>query len=258
MLTPTRFASSSVLLACALALGATLAPGLAAAQGGGTIVIEGTLTFGAPAPPAPPPAVALPTAPAPDAPPVVIVAPAPQSIMATPAAAPTLTLAPAPISRAPSSVPTLAVVRQGEVSLEAPRTRRRWGLVGAGAGIAIGAYALNVVGSLLWMAIPTGITSTDFIAPTWNGHREELLLWSLVPVVGPLAQIAYAEADWHAPLFVAASVLEIAGFVMAIVGTASRERVAPRSDRAGAPGATVTVVPYASGTGGGLSLAGSF
>ncbi len=253
MLTPTRFASS-LLLACALVLGALIAPGLAAAQTGGTIIIEGTLTFGVPPAAPPPPPVVLPTAPAPETPPVVVLAPEAQSIAAAPVATPTPAVAlPAFV---PGRVPTVTVVPQGEASLEAPRTRRRWGLVGAGAGIAIGAYALNVVGSLLWMAIPTGVTSTDFIAPTWNGHREELLLWSLVPVVGPLAQIAYAEEDWQSALFVAASALEIAGFVMAIVGTASRVPGAPR--RAAPPGATVTVVPYASETSGGLSLAGSF
>lgn len=198
-----------------------------------TVVIEGTVTFGA--------------VPAPSAPVVAPLAPAP---VLAPMVGP-----PVVASAAPQTLATTAPPPEASPELARPRTTRDWRLVGAGAGLALGSYVLNLVGTLFWVAIPNGASSIDPITPTWN-HREELFFWSLVPVAGPLAQIGYAEEDWQVGLFIGSSLLQIAGFAMAIAGTARRIEVTPREGAAPAPG--VSVVPYASSTGAGLTVAGTF
>src|ERR1700761_3154317 len=49
----------------------------------------------------------------------------------------------------------------------APQTRPIWRAVAAGAGLLGGAWALDVVGTALWAAVPTGVSSS-FLVPTWN------------------------------------------------------------------------------------------
>ncbi|MFO0684328.1 MAG: hypothetical protein U0234_19910 [Sandaracinus sp.] len=134
----------------------------------------------------------------------------------------------------------------------APRTRPIWSLVGVGAGLFAGGYALNLVGSGLWMLVPTGVYASDLLVPTWNGHRSEFFYWSTVPLIGPFFQIGYAEEDWMAPLLVIDGVLQIGGLVTALVGTFARESVPPRG------GASIQVVPMLSAQNVGLVAAGTF
>lgn len=227
-----RLASASIVLMLAGAL-ASAAPVQAQASGTLVITIEGSL-----GPSAPPEAPAVEVPP----PPVVVVepaAPVAPAVVAAPVAAPApLVLTPA----APAVYgQTQALALDGAATpTEAPRMRRRWGLVGAGAGMALGAYALNIGGTVLALALPT-----------YNSNRGNLFFASLVPIAGPLMQIGFRDGDWQIPLFLASSALQIAGWIMAFVGTFSRVPVEAEET-------AFMVLPYATEDGAGLTAGGTF
>lgn len=234
-----RFASTHALLVASFScLGSLAAPDSASAQAtGGTIVIEGTFTLTIPTPPPSYGSAAVPEAPtvaspyAPPAPPLVTVLPP------GPPTAPPRTLA--------AFGPRAA---QADVTAEPTRTRRRWGLVATGAGLLLGGYALSISGAL------SGVTTTAGV-----GGRDEQEAWSFVPIIGPLVGMVDAGDDFQVPVLLAAFALEAAGLVMAIVGTASRVAVRPRPGRdERSPTQSVSVVPYASGTGAGIAIGGAF
>lgn len=143
-------------------------------------------------------------------------------------ASPTVTAVPA---RGPELAP----------EVDAPvRTRRRWGLVTAGAVMLGAGWALNIGGSALWSIMPTQ-------------HDPEYFGLSLIPVIGPFAQLAnLGGQDWQIPILLTMGAVQATGLVLAIVGTATTEEV--RDAAATAP----VVVPYASADGAGASLAMAF
>ncbi len=169
------------------------------------------------------------------------------SVLASSTASAQILIAPTP---PPSSRVTIA-----EAPLEsAPHQRPLWRAVAAGAGLLGGAWALNVVGSGLWMLAPTGVASADLLVPTWNGHAAAFFDWSLVPIVGPFAQMAYVDhPEWQLPLLAIDGLLQIAGLVTAIVGQVSRETVTRDDD-----GPQISVVPAVSAQSLGLNVTGSF
>jgi hypothetical protein len=220
------------------------------AQASGTVVITIEGTFTVPSAPVPPTAPLLapaesaavelappapPSAPPPAPPPAPLLAPIP-----------TVVLAPVPPAYGPQTYAPQTYEPSSSVAYAptdaAPRARRRWGLVASGAAMVIAAYALNIGGTLLALALPFS-----------NGHRDQLFGSALVPVAGPLLQIAYRDADWQIPFYLVSSGLQIAGFVMAFVGTFTTTTVA--ADDATA---TLSVTPYATGDGAGLMAAGTF
>jgi hypothetical protein len=211
------------------------------AQASGTVVITIEGTFTVPSAPAPPTA---PLAPAESAA-VELAPPAPPPAPLL-APIPTVVLAPVPPAYGPQTYVTQTYEPSSSVAYAptdaAPRVRRRWGLVASGAAMVIAAYALNIGGTLLALALPFS-----------NGHRDQLFGSALVPVAGPLLQIAYRDADWQIPFYLVSSGLQIAGFVMAFVGTFTTTTVA--ADDATA---TLSVTPYATGDGAGLMAAGTF
>lgn len=232
----------NLLLGFASLLLAAPAAAQAPTSGTITIVIEGSfgVDLGAPTPP-PPPVVVV--EPAPATPP----APAPAPTTAMPTAPSSYQLSAGAVLRpAPVAEPTLAPVYVPDsptappAAPERPRYRRRVGLMVGGAVMFAGAWGLNIGGTLLAMTLPF-----------YNEHRDDLFFSSLIPVVGPLVQIGFRDDDWQIPFFVGASALQVAGLVMAIVGTVSRVRVEDEET-------PVTVVPYASGDGAGVNLLGSF
>jgi hypothetical protein len=201
----------------------------ALAQGGSlTITIEGSFGSDLAAP-----------APAEPAPPVVVLEPARGPMPTAPSGyqldASTVLSAPAP-----AYAPPEVYEAPPAPAPEAPRYRRNVGLMVGGAVMFGGMWALNIGGTLLAMTIPT---------TNWN--RGNLFFSSLVPIGGPLAQIAFRDGDWQIPFFVAASAVQLTGLILAIVGTASRVPVEE-------PEETISVVPYASGEGAGLNVLGSF
>ena len=237
---PTTPALVAAVLCAALAIPA----GARAQAAGGTIVLEGTFTLTIPAPPP-----SYGTAPAPGAPPVASpyatpappiaspYAPAPPIVTVLPPSPPAAT----PRSFAPYMPPAAA---QGDVALAAPRMRRRWGLVGLGTGFALGGYALAISGAL------SGLTTSS-----GGGDAG----WSFIPVVGPLIQLEDVDNGWLVPLLIVEFGLQTAGFIMAIVGTASRRPVRERrGHEEPAPTAAPTIVPYASSTGAGVAIGGAF
>lgn len=115
-----------------------------------------------------------------------------------------------------------AVDAPGPQELVPPRSRggrRDWALIGAGAGMALGGWALNVVGSLLWVLWPG----------SWGNDNTPYLSWATVPVAGPIMQLTTSSSEeWQAPIAVIISGVQLAGWIMAIVGTASpSDEVAP-------------------------------
>lgn len=118
-------------------------------------------------------------------------------------------------------------------------SRRDWALIGAGAGMALGGWALNVVGSLFWVLWPG----------SWGNDNTPYLAWSTVPVVGPLVQLTTESSEeWQAPIAVIVSAVQLAGWVMAIAGTASPTEDAP----------DVSVLPVVSDGYAGISAGGRF
>jgi hypothetical protein len=190
-----------------------------------TVTIEGSLgrDLAAPRPPAP----ALPS------PPVVVLERAAGALPATPAA---YQLDAAAVR--PSEGP--AVYVPPAVSEGPPRYRRRVGLIVGGAVMLAGAWALNIGG-----------TAFALLMPTYNAHRDELMASAFVPIIGPLAQIAFRDDDWQIPIFAVASAIQLTGLVLAITGTVSRVRVEE-------PERQLAVLPYAGPGGGGVTLLGSF
>jgi hypothetical protein len=119
------------------------------------------------------------------------------------------------------------------------RTRPRWRLVAAGAVMLGAAWALNLAGSAIWSIMPTQ-------------HDPDYLPWALVPIVGPFAQLANLEGeDWQRPVLALIGGAQIAGLVLAIVGTATRQEVTQSEPE-------VFVAPYASTEGAGASVAVTF
>lgn len=212
---------------------------VSAQDAGTTIVLDGRLTFegtitltippgyeSLPSPvPAPPatsgaPATSVPVAPPPptyEGPPIVTVVPG----VAPPAAAQEQ------VHDAPS------------VDAAPVRTRPRGGLLGGGIALLLGGYAL---------AIGMGLDAPG---------RPEQAGWSFMPLAGPLIQLSYGEAEWRAPFFVLAPVMQLAGAIVTLIGAASRVPVeAPGTPPSG--GGQVRVVPYASTEGAGVALDGAF
>jgi len=88
--------------------------------------------------------------------------------------------------------------------------RRDWGMIGAGAGMAIGGWALNVVGSLFWVLWPG----------SWENDNTGYPSWSTVPVAGPVIQLTEPSSEeWQAPVAVITSAVQLAGWIMAIAAT---------------------------------------
>jgi hypothetical protein len=176
-------------------------------------------------------------------PPVVLVEPARGAMPTAPSG---YQLRASEVLRVPSAAlepvtPALAPTTAYEPPRDAaPRYRRRAGLMVAGAVMLGGMWALNIGGTLLAMSMPV---------TNWN--RTHLFFSSLVPVAGPLAQIAFRDADWQIPFFVVASAVQLTGLILAIAGTASRVRVEEPED-------ALAVLPYASGDGAGLNVLGAF
>lgn len=197
-----------------------------------TITIEGSFGADLDAP--------VPAAPAAEPPPPVVVLEPARGSMPTAPSGYQLD-ATAVLTPAPASAPAVVTPYEAPPRSEAPpRYRRNVGLMVGGAVMFGGMWALNIGGTLLAMTIPTS---------NWN--RSNLFFSSLVPIAGPLAQIAFRDGDWQIPFFVAASAVQLTGLILAIVGTASRVPVET-------PEETVTVLPYASGDGAGLNVLGSF
>lgn len=157
--------------------------------------------------------------------PAPTVAPAPSTVMV---------VAPAPSSYAPTYAPVLDT---------APRTRPVWRAVGIGAGMLGASWALNVVGSGLWMLAPS----------SWN-RDGEFFYWSLVPLVGPWAQMgSMTDPSWQTPLLALDGLVQLAGFVTAIVGQCAHETVEPRATEG-----SLAVVPLLSPQMIGLAATGTF
>ena len=169
-------------------------------------------------------------------------APPPPVLLVEPARGP-LPSAPSAYQLDPASVlrpaPALYVPPAAE-RVAAPRYRRRVGLIVSGAVLLGGMWALNLGGTAFAMAMPSG-----------NAHREELGYAGFLPIVGPLAQIAFRDDDWQIPLFAVASAVQLTGLVLAIVGSVSRVPVDVAEQG-------VTIVPYASAAGAGLNVVGGF
>src|SRR5262249_45956360 len=126
---------------------------------------------------------------------------------------------------------------------DAPRTRPVWRAVGIGAAIFGASWALNVVGSGLWMLAPE----------SWN-RSGDFFYWSLVPLVGPWAQMgSMTEPSWQTPVLAIDGLLQLAGFITAIIGQSTRETVVTRDT---AP--TFALIPTVSSSTVGLAMAGTF
>lgn len=131
---------------------------------------------------------------------------------------------------------TLLPVQQPEQDV---RTRPRWGLAIGGGVMTLVAYGVNIGGSAIW-----------YTTSIFTGQRADYFHWSLVPVVGPFVQMGFVQGeDWQIPILAVVGAAQIAGIVMAIVGTASREVVEPPA---------LAVAPYATQDGGGLTVAGAW
>ncbi len=117
--------------------------------------------------------------------------------------------------------------------------RRDWALVGAGAGMAIGSWALNIVGSLFWVLWPG----------SWGNDNSGYLAWATVPIAGPFLQLTEQSAEeWQIPVAVVSSAVQLAGWIMAIAGTASSSDAVPE----------VAVLPVVTEGYAGLSAGGRF
>jgi hypothetical protein len=142
---------------------------------------------------------------------------------------------------APASAQTLVVV---DVAARAPaaadiETGPDWDVVGIGAAMLAGSWALNVAGSALWSIAPTQ-------------HDSDYFAWSLVPVAGPFVQMAnLAGNDWQIPILAVAGATQTIGLLVALVGSATQG--APRTQSV-----NLRATPYASADGAGLALAASF
>jgi len=130
----------------------------------------------------------------------------------------------------------------GPEAITPPRARgprRDWALVGAGAGMAIGGWAVNIVGSLFWALWPG----------TWGNDNSGYLAWATVPVVGPFLQLSEQSAEeWQIPVAVISSAVQLAGWIMAIAGTASSSDDIPE----------VAVLPVVADGYAGISAGGRF
>ena len=144
-----------------------------------------------------------------------------------------------PDAPAPAQPTLVRVQPQAEQGLIAPRTRPRWGLAIGGGVMTLVAYGVNIGGSAIW-----------YTTSIFTGQRDDYFHWSLVPVVGPFVQMGFVQGqDWQIPILAVVGAAQIAGVVMAIVGTVSREVVEPPA---------LAVAPYATQDGGGLTVAGAW
>lgn len=84
------------------------------------------------------------------------------------------------------------------------------GLLGGGIGMFVGAYALNIVGSLL------GLLAISFDTTAQPGNY---IGFAFVPIVGPIAQMFFIGGnEWQIPILAIIEALEIGGLLMAIFG----------------------------------------
>jgi hypothetical protein len=109
-----------------------------------------------------------------------------------------------------------------------------------------GAWLLNIGAS-----IPGSILLSE---DTTSGTRGgDYLGWSFVPLVGPVAQMfQVGDEHWAILILAAVEATEIVGVVVAALGTLGEDVVVLE------PVAGVSVVPWASGDGGGLTAFGAF
>jgi hypothetical protein len=159
-----------------------------------------------------------------------------------PVVAPPPVLAPVPAAPPFSVAPQYGIVEHGAVAEPAPRSRPSWRTVAIGSALLVGAYALNLGGTLFWSTMP-GLR---------HSQRDPFIGWSLVPIAGPIAQLTMAPEDWMMPILAIDLLLQVAGLVTAIVGTVVRET----PERSVGP--TITVTPVASTELVGLAAAGTF
>lgn len=200
-----------------------------AQSGGATLTLDGTLTFeGTLTLTIPPGYEALPE-PVPSAPPATVLPP--PAVILPPAAV----VPPPPVLEVlPASTPQMLVPPVVPVASDvaaAPRMRRRWGLVVPGALMLAGGYGLG---------LGMGLSSSRSSA------------WPLVPFAGALVQIGQDNDLGRLPFYLLSSGLQIAGFIMAVVGTATRRPVRERD------AAHVSVVPVVSDSITGAVVSGSF
>jgi hypothetical protein len=134
-------------------------------------------------------------------------------------------------------------------------TRTNWALIAPGIGMLAGGYVLNLVTGLLGgvhVCFNIGVTSCDPPPPTsWSAFNA----WSVVPVIGPWAQLAaFPEALGDNPGWIAWLVtmgaLEAAGLTLLIVGLATPQPSRRRD--------ALSVLPSVRGDGAGLTVLGAF
>ena len=152
--------------------------------------------------------------------------------------------APAPV--APSACPAGSECHlgpDGQMHVYQRVTTRRMtrGLVLGGALLLGIPWLVNVGGSALG----------TLVLPSAN--RQDFFGWGVVPLVGPLVQMTYtAGEDWMIGILAVIEACEVAGLIMAIIGTVGEDAEEEQmiSD--------LHVVPWASPTSGGLSVGARF
>lgn len=181
-----------------------------------------------------------------------LVAPAPAPAPSAPAAPPLMAYAPPVVAPVPAVAPLSVTAQYGVpasfaptdvAQAEAPRSRPSWRTIGTGIGLFLGGYVINIAGSALWS-----------LTTIFTGQRSDFFLWSLVPIAGPIAQLTMADQDWMMPILAVDLLIQVAGLVTAIAGTAVRQS----SLRATASGPSISFAPVASREVVGLTAVGTF
>lgn len=176
--------------------------------------------------------------------------PQPPCMVLVPQPAPTTGTATAQIYVQPAPAPgPIAVAPPPEPVV---RYRMRVGMVVAGAVMLGAGWLVNVlVGSVVGLI---GSASGSETLVDYFG-------WSLIPIIGPWAQLGYFNLDTDTGLLayhVVLGVVQTLGFVLALVGTIDQEEIVEASYVDLGSGMQLSVLPYASQGGGGLGATLTF
>ena len=102
-----------------------------------------------------------------------------------------------------------------------------------------------------WLVNVGGSALGTLLLPSAN--QQDFFGWGVVPLVGPLVQMTYtAGADWMIGILAVIEACEVAGLIMAIIGTVGEEAEEEQMI------SHLHVVPWASPTSGGLSVGARF